>query len=337
MNRFQEQSPSVCALVLNYNGAHFLNECFESLLASDYPNLHVHLVDNGSTDESIQLVRAQFPSVRIIQMEGNLGFSVAYNRATSAVEGDYYFFLNNDLVLEAGAVTKMVDAAEAMDELAAVTPKMLFYDERNVINGCGGMLDRYGFGLNIGIGEVDEGQHDQSMEVFYAIGAAMMVKAAAWRRVGAFDGRFFAYFEDADWCWRARLLGYRVMYVPAGVYHKWRGTWTDTKRRMYYQERNRLAMVLKNYAMSTLAYMFPLYLGLAVLRIAWVSLHWGPHVGLSMIAGDLWNLSHLRTTLMARRQIQRSRVVSDAGILRAMVPHSLELARRGDTFLTRRR
>lgn len=337
MSSTKEKPPAVCALVLNHNGAHFLKGCLESLLANDYPNLSICVVDNGSTDKSVELVRTEFPSVGLIQMEQNLGFCVAYNRASSAIEGDYYFFLNNDVALDPRAVTQLVAAGEASNDIAAVGPKMLFFDDRHVINGCGGMLDRLAFGLNIGIGEVDEGQYDQPIEVFYAIGAAMMVKTIAWRHVGGFDERFFAYFEDSDWCWRARLLGYRVIYAPAVVYHKWRGTWTDAKSRMYHQERNRLAMVLKNYSIPTLAYVLPLYLGMAVLRLAWVSFHWGPLIGLHMIAGQIWNVLHLRSTLTARRQTQGSRIMSDAQIFRRMVPFSLEIAHRRDRFLRKRR
>ncbi len=329
--------PSVYALVLNYNGAQFLGECLASLVVNDYPNLHVRVVDNASTDKSVELVRTQFPGVDVILMEQNLGFSVAYNRAVSSIQGDYYFFLNNDVVLEPNVVRELVTASESFDDIAAVTPKMRFSESRGTLNGCGGMLDRFGFGLNVGIGEVDEGQYDQPMEVFYAVGAAMLVKAEVWRQVGGFDERFFAYFEDSDWCWRARLLGYRVMYAPAVVYHKWRGTWTDIKERMYLQERNRLAMLLKNYSMATLLRTLPLYFGLAALRIAWVSSHWGPQIGLYMIASYLWNLLHLGSTLIARQQTQRTRILSDLQILRALVPSSLELAHRRNQFLSQRR
>jgi len=294
-------------------------------------------VDNASTDQSVELVRTEFPGVDLILMDQNLGFSVAYNRAVSRIEGDYYFFLNNDVALESTVVSQLVTISESFDDVAAVTPKLLFSDTRNVLNGCGGMLDRFGFGLNIGIGEVNRDQYDRPMEVFYAIGAAMMVKAEAWKRVGGFDERFFAYFEDSDWCWRARLHGYRIMYTPAIVYHKWRGTWTDVRARMYLQERNRLAMILKNYSMSTLARILPLYFGLAILRLGWISLHWGPLIGLHMIAGQLWNVLHSPATLRSRQQTQRKRVVSDDQILHKMAPVSLELTYRQNTFLRKRR
>ena len=331
------QHPMVCALVLNHNGAHFLRPCLGSLLANDYPNLQVYLVDNGSTDDSLALVRSHFPTVRVIPFSENLGYSAAYNRATRIAQGDYYFFLNNDVTLESDVVSRLVATAQSDSEIAAVTPKMLFYDDRQLINACGGNMDRFAFGLNVGIGEIDRGQYDQPREVFYAVGAAMLVKATAWEQVEGFDERFFAYYEDSDWSWRARLLGLRVMYVPAVLYHKWRGTWVDSRRRMYLQERNRMMSFLKNHSTRTLAYLLPLYSALAVLRFVWVSIRWGPRIGWSMIAGDVANIRHWRSTLNARAQIQRRRVVDDAQILKAMAPGSLELKNHRHPFLVENR
>lgn len=337
LNNQLEWPPFVSVLILNYNGRHYLEKCLNSILATEYPDFEVLLIDNGSSDGSADYVRRNYPSVKIIE-NSNIGFAKAYNHAVKLTCAPYFVFLNNDVEVETNWLKELVQATSE-SKVAAATSKMRFFHERDRINSCGGCMDKFGFCVNRGIYEKDAGQYDDCLDVFYTVGAAMIVKRSAWRKVGQFDERYFAYFEDADWCWRARMLGYEVLYVPSSiVYHMWRGSWKDTERRMYFYERHRLSSILKNYSLKSLMLTLPPYFLLLILRILWIGKNWGGTLSLSMIRALFWNLINLPSTWKKRVKVQNARVISDKDITKKMIKGSLELTTmRRSAFLKQKR
>jgi GT2 family glycosyltransferase len=317
------EPPKVAILILNYNGRKYLKECIDSVLATTYPSFDVIIIDNASKDDSLEFVKKNYPKIKLIEYEENYGFALAYNKAINLADAPYLAILNNDTVVEPDWLNNLIPHMDN-EKVAALNPKILFLHDRNRINAAGGSCDIFGFGMNRGNGDPDCGQYDKSEEVFYVNGAALISKKAVWQDVGAFDERYFLYGEDLDWCWRARLRGYEVLYVPtAKVYHHWQGAGGQMT---LFLERHWLATILKNYSPKTLFSIFARYLGLKVLEHFWL-LKNGRDLSekAAVIEGLLWNLKNLKTTWEKHLQVQASRKISDREIQMHMYGGSFEV------------
>ena len=323
MGDFVEKiSTSVTVLILNFNGRRYLRQCLDSLLATDYPNFKTIVIDNGSVDGSVEFIRKNYPSVQVIRHDRNYGYAFAYNLVMDAIQSEYVALVNNDVVVEPSWLRHLVSYAENPD-VAAVTPKMKFLNDKARLNSTGGNCDSYGVGWNRGNGEVDRGQYEAVQEVFYGNGGALLIKKRVWREIGPFDERYFMYGEDLDWCWQARLRGYKILYVPrAEVGHQWRGSGGAIT---YLLERHWLSTVLKNYSLTTLALLIPKYLGLRILKTLWLIAHAESSEKLAVLKSVLWNLSTFRNSWRKRTRIQMSRTVPDIEIQKHMFKGSFEL------------
>ena len=209
--------PKLSVIILNYNGLRWLATCLSSVAGTDYPNLDVYLADNGSTDSSVEYVQKNFPWVKVIPNEENLGFAEGYNRAIEKVNADYIVLLNNDTeVLNRDWIKHLVDAAFSDSMIAAVACKMVSMEDRSLLDSVGGMGIPFWRGfIDIGRGELDRGQYDrEDFEPFAFCGGAALIKRSIFMRIGGFDGKFFLYVEDPDLSWRLRLSGYRVAFSP---------------------------------------------------------------------------------------------------------------------------
>jgi len=312
----------VTLLILNYNGKTYLKNCLDSVLAIDYPNFDVKLIDNGSTDGSVDFVKENYPEVEVIEHDANYGFALGYNLVVNSMESEFVVFLNNDVSVEPDWLKKLIPYTKDED-VAAVTSKMLFSFDKKRINAAGGCCDVYGVGWNRGNGEVDAGQYDEAEEVFYGSGGALLIKRKVWEDVGPFDERYFLYGEDLDWCWRARLKGYKILYVPeAKVYHHWRGSGASME---CFLEKHWLATILKNYTLKTLVKLLPKYLALRALKAIWLLKNGEKDEKFAVFKALLWNLVNLKGTWKKRVIIQASRKVSDGEVQRHMYKRSLEL------------
>jgi GT2 family glycosyltransferase len=314
--------PAVTLLILNFNGKHLLTQHLASVLATDYRNFRVTIIDNGSTDGSLEFLAAHCPHVEIIRNNRNKGFVLAYNAAIASVGTEYFALLNNDVSVEPDWLKILIHHAQGK-KVAALTPKMLFFHDRGRINAAGGNCDIYGTGWNRGNDEVDRGQYEKIEETFYGNGAALLISKKAWHDVGSFDERYFMYGEDVDWCWRARLKGYKILYVPSSkVYHRWLGSKGPI---FYLLERNTFSNIIKNYGLRVLVKIVPTYIAIKFLKTLWAfknAKRGGKFLALKAIC---WNIANFRDTWEKRLEVQSSRVASDANIQRLMVKGSFEL------------
>ena len=245
--------PKLSVIILNYNGLRWLAKCLSSVAGTDYPNLDVYLVDNGSTDGSLEYTQENFPWVKVIPNEENLGFAEGYNRAIEKVSADYIVLLNNDTeVLNRDWIKHLVDAAFSDSMIAAVACKMVSMEDRSRLDSVGGMGIPFWRGfIDIGRGELDRGQYDRGdFEPFAFCGGAALIKRSIFMRIGGFDGKFFPYVEDPDLSWRLRLFGYKVAFAPrAKVAHYFSGStkWKAVDAlKLYYCHRNFLRAIPKN-------------------------------------------------------------------------------------------
>jgi hypothetical protein len=241
--------PTASVILVNYNGLRYLDPCLEALRGQDFDGgFDVTLIDNASTDGSVDHMRRHHRWVRLITASRNLGFAPATDLALRSVAGEHLVLLNNDTEVHPGWLAALVEAAERDRGAGAVTSKLVFADRPDVIQNAGGLLLTDGSGGDRGTGERDHGQFDASEEVFGACGAAMLLRRDALSDAGAFDESYFMYYEDTDLSWRLRLLGWRVIYQPTAVVeHSHSGTsgeWSDFF--LFHVDRNRLFTILKN-------------------------------------------------------------------------------------------
>ena len=238
-------------VVLNWNGRAFLGACLQSLLQQTYPDYRVMLVDNGSTDGSRDLIRDEFPEIRLVPLPENRHFAKGSNaglrEALRDPECAYVATLNNDTRVDPEWLAQLV--RHATPDVGMVATKLLFMDRPHVINSTGLAIAPDGSGMDRGWNQRDEGQYEESYDVFGASAGAALYRREALDSVGIFDEDFLAYYEDLDLAWRIRLRGWQARFAPRSiVYHKFaasfgRGSFLKT----YLCERNRIWNLLQNY------------------------------------------------------------------------------------------
>jgi len=249
------QSPSVALVILNWNGKRFLEKFLPSVLKSGYENLVIIVADNASTDDSIEFLKVTYPSVKIIINPENQGFAKGYNTALKQVTADYYILLNSDVEITPGWITPVISLMESDTTIAACQPKILAFENKSQFEyagASGGWIDKFGYPFNRGrifdFCETDEGQYNNTSEIFWATGAAMFVRASVYHEQNGFDEYFFAHQEEIDLCWRMQRAGYKIFVVPDSVvYHLGGGTLpAGNKRKVFLNFRNNLVMLSKN-------------------------------------------------------------------------------------------
>lgn len=250
MNSF----PPVTLIVLNWNAADFLPACLSSLLALDYPEYQVVVVDNGSTDGSVALIETRFPQVKLCRVETNQGFAAGNNAALRRYQNKFAVLVNPDVVVNAGWLRHLI-APLLQDERIAIAGCKLYYPDGETLQHAGGYLSRpQAFPGHFGLREVDEGQYDEVRDVEYVIGAAMAIRRSILDEIGFLDEGYFLYYEEADFCARARRAGYRVVYVPqaTAVHHE--SATVERQSDFYWRQMfgSRWRFLLKHLALSEL-------------------------------------------------------------------------------------
>lgn len=252
LNRWCEEDmssswPQVTIVILNWNGLDDTLDCLRSLGQLDYPRHEIVVVDNGSTDGSAPVIRESFPAVRVLENSENLGYTGGNNvglRYALAQGTEYALLLNNDTEVAPDFLRRLVDAAEADPRNGMAGPTIYYHTRPDVIWSAGGGIDwRRGQTQTLGRDERDGGQFgEESREVDFVTGCALLVKRIVLDRVGLLDERFFAYYEEAEWCVRADRAGFKIIHAPtAHVWHKITPeARSDSPLVHYYMTRNRL-------------------------------------------------------------------------------------------------
>lgn len=226
--------------------------CLQSLapaLATVDDNTELIVVDNGSTDGSVELMRKSFPEVRVVPLDRNEGFAGGLSKGIAHAQGEWLAVFNNDTTIERDAVAAMLAAGRSHPRVGAVAAQMRFADRRDVLNSAGLELDRLGIAADRLIGtRVRDHRQDEPYEVFGATGGAALFRREMLEQVGGFDETFFAFLEDADLAWRARAHGWRALYAPgAVVYHHHSATVKHgSPAKLYLVGRNRVRTLAKN-------------------------------------------------------------------------------------------
>ncbi len=261
----------ISVIVLNYNGRGFLDGCLSSLAAQSYSGFEVLVVDNGSSDGSPEYIEANYPWVRLVKNDENLGFAGGTNAGIRAAKGDYILTLNNDTRADSRFIEEL--SGPMTDRKVGVcAAKMLFPDGR--INSAGICVSRSGAAWDRGMFELDRGQYESLEEVFGACAGAALYRKKMLNEIGLFDEDFFLYLEDVDLAMRARLAGWKCIYVPrAKVVHHHGGTaGVGSDLAVYYGNRNIVWYPVKDFPLRLLITSLPFILGRNLATIPYYAL-----------------------------------------------------------------
>ena len=294
-------------IIVNYNGLEHLKRSLPSVLNTNYPFFSVTVVDNNSTDGSVEYIQRNYPEVKIIKNPSNLGFGAANDKAIQQSDARLIALLNNDTEVEPNWLTYLVCYILSDGDIAATSSKLLLMKHPSVLNNAGGGMSYLGFGYDIGLYLPDSNRDLKPKEILFPSGAACLMRKEYYERVGGFDSSFFMYHEDVDLGWRFWIYGYRVIFVPQSrVYHAYGGTSHSIgghSLREVYGLQHALRSLIKNYQLPHLARAFTLFLLLCLKKY--------PHSFWKIIK---WNLKVLRSSLSQRKIINENRVNSDLNL-----------------------
>ncbi|MEZ4836796.1 MAG: glycosyltransferase family 2 protein [Caldilineaceae bacterium] len=253
MAQISSTQPNVTAVILNTNRRQDTLACLASLADCRYPNFKTIVLDNASTDGSNEAIHATYPQVEILPITENKGYAGNNNVGIAAAlerGADWVFVLNEDTILDPDCVGRMVEAGEAAPQIGIVGPLVYHHDEPTIIQSAGGAMDSKLNAWHMGENEPDRGQFQQTRDVDWISGCAIMVHRKVIEDVGVLDERFFYYWEETEWCLRSRRAGWRIVNVPAArLWHK--GVQRDYRppaNVSYYNTRNHLLMLQKHSA-----------------------------------------------------------------------------------------
>lgn len=243
-------------VILNWNGRNFLEQFLPDVVKHS-AGAEVIVADNASTDDSVAWLREHFPQVRIVQNAVNGGYAKGYNDALKTIEAEYYVLLNSDIEVTANWINPVIALLDADPEVAACQPKIRAYHQKEhfeYAGAGGGFIDKWGYpfcrGRMFDTFEKDNGQYNDTCEIFWATGACLFVRAEAYHRCGGLDEDFFAHMEEIDLCWRMKNAGMKIMYCgESTVYHVGGGTLSKlSPQKTFLNFRNNLVLLAKNHA-----------------------------------------------------------------------------------------
>lgn len=313
-------TPKVSIIIPHWNGRKHLEVCLTSLRNQSFTDFEVILVDNASTDGSQAYVREHFPEVRLVELPENRGFTGACNAGYEAAAGEYIFLLNNDTETDPGCLAALVEAFERHPQAGSLACKMLLFDRRDHFHTAGDFYRIDGRPGNRGVWQEDKGQYEKEEPVFSACGGAAAYRRSILEKTGFLDDDFFFSCEDVDLGWRIHLAGKEVWYIPSAVvYHKLKATGGNVTG-SYYDGRNFIYLLWKNYPTSLLRHYWPAILR-AQLQITAEALRaWRGAAARARLRGQLAGLFGLFKMLPKRRQIQANRRVTDESLTAVLTP-----------------
>jgi Predicted glycosyltransferases len=237
-------------VIVNYNGEKYQNDCIRSLYSMNYQNFEIIVVDSASKDQSIALLKKEFPNVHILEEHDNVGVAVGNNigiRYSVSLNTEYTLLLNNDVELHSELISELLQKA---DSDTIVVPKIYYYEPNNLLWFAGGkLLWNKGSAMHVGIHEEDRGQYDKEILITYAPTCCMLIHNRIFERIGMIDEKMFMYYDDTDLCARMQENGIRLLYVPtAKMWHKVSSSsgGENSKLNVYYMFRNQLYFMKKH-------------------------------------------------------------------------------------------
>lgn len=311
------KDPMVSIIIVNYNGKEYLEKCLQSLMKIEYKKYEIILVDNNSTDESIEFVKNTYPSIIIIKLNKNFGFAEPNNIGAKNAKGDLLLFLNNDTEVSSNFIEKMVNVLNQDSKIAIC--QSLLLKPNNDIDSSGDFVDELGRAYS------SRKKLTNVKEILSARGASMMVRKDSFWDLGGFDKKFFASYEDVDLCWRAWLWGYKVVLVPDSiVYHKGGTTVQQMSSEVrFHGVKNSLVLRLTNFETSfATSSIVKSFFVVMVRKLFGVSVVQDPEESLplpsfgTLVRSVGWVLKNLKYISSKRKKVNSRRVRSTKDLLK---------------------
>lgn len=301
----------ITVVIPNWNGSRLLLRCLEAVANQSMVPDDVIVVDNGSTDDSVESVAAAFPGVQVIEVGRNIGFAGAINRGVQASNSEFIALLNNDAEPDAEWLSSLGRAISENDNIAICTPKILRVSDDPVVefDSAGDWYSVWGLGYPRGRGEPDLGQYDDSCDTLIASGTAALIRASVFEEVGLFDEKYFAYFEDYDFSLRVRLVGRDIRYEPSAiVYHRIGATsgGSNDRRARYLLARNSIRCFAKVLPSRLILEYLPTFL---IAQLLWLAHAAVTGVGSAHLRGLIDGVLALPSLAGERQRVQASRNV----------------------------
>ncbi|MBO3697985.1 glycosyltransferase family 2 protein [Roseivirga sp. E12] len=299
---------TLSVVLLNFNGRHHLESFLPSVVKYSIPH-EVVVVDNGSTDGSIEFIKTSFPQVKIIAFEKNLGFCGGYNKALQLIESEYVVLLNTDVEVTKNWIEPVLRQLQVDRNIKAAQPKILDQKAKEKFEyagASGGYIDKLGYpfcrGRIFQTLEKDEEQYEDNRDIFWASGSCLFIHRETYVNLGGLDEDFFAHMEEIDLCWRIWSSGGRVMVVPQSkVYHVGGGTLDKSKpKKTYLNFRNGLSLLIKNERSNILIWKLPLRILLDWVALLKFSIESGPQHGLAILHAHAHVIFHIGSILKKR-------------------------------------
>jgi len=301
----------ISIIIVNHNGLNLLKKCLKSVYGQSYKNIEVILVDNASTDRSVDYVMSTYPNTKIIKSRENLGFAEANNEGYRKSTGDYILFLNNDTevsnnfleILLKGFRSKIVGGLQS---------KIMLMDQRGVHDCAGSYLTYTGYLFHYAYKQKDKSEFDKVRDIYSAKGASMIFRRDVLEKVKVdgeiFDSRYFAYFEETDLCHRVWLAGYKILYYPESIiFHKMGATSSAFNQSFiqFHSFKNRINTYLKNFEFKSLIYILPIHLFISYVGAIIYLLQLKADLFVAINKAILWNMKEIGNTLKKRNIIKK--------------------------------
>ncbi len=320
------RQPLCSIVILNWNKPDYTIECYNSILRQEYSDYEILIIDNASTDDSLDRFRKECGAARIILNPVNGGTGGGFAFGAGHARGEYILFLCNDTVLEPDALGLLVDVMTGNPDCGACGAKHLYYDRPDTVELLGYVVDRFGMQHCFGSDEPDDGRSEITER--WISGTVFMTSRAAYEQAGGYDPVHFTLNDEVDLCWRLRIHGWRLLNCSgARVRHRHFATLkTEGRARTrYWAERHLVRTMLKNYSGWTLLWILPQYAVLALLQLAYLCCTGMPDVARADLRAFWWNLRMLPDTWRHHRRIQRGRTIPDREFRRTLWPGCIKL------------
>jgi GT2 family glycosyltransferase len=261
------QLSAVAIVILNWNTSHYLKKFLPAVLSTTYANKKVYVIDNNSTDDSLNTLSKYFPEVEVIEMDTNEGFASGYNFGLKKISADYFLIVNSDLEVTPSFIEPLISLMESETNIAICQPKLLALDDKTKFEyagASGGWIDKLGFPFTRGrvltTIENDQHQYDTKEPIFWASGACMCIRSSVFKEIGGFYEYYYMHQEDIDLCWRTRNLGYEIYACPQSiVYHMGGGTLSwENHLKTFLTFRNNYILLSRNLSLKQAMAIIPI-------------------------------------------------------------------------------
>jgi len=306
----------VSIVIVSWNQEEYTLACLESVYGSILKDYQVILVDNGSSDNTVQNVRKRFNNVKIIQNSTNLGYAIASNQGVKVTKGEYVILLNNDTTVKPDTFRKLLDFMQKNKKVGVAQAKLYWMSDKTRNDLVGTFLTPTGLVYYFGYGKKDDQRYKKIRSIFFAKGAAMIIRKEVFNKIGYLDEDYITYFEEYDFCWRVWLAGWRIAYVPESVvYHYLNISGRRLKKpyTFYLTNRNRIMTLVKNLEFKNILWILPLHL-LVITASAFFYLFKNKNLTKAILRAILWNIINVKKLLKKRKNVKSMRQVSDSEI-----------------------